>query len=87
MYYSFTIEQKLLLYLKKLNYKSYFSELFLLFSVRLHRTNEEKLLLITFFVTFNISFAHPKLLMDRDADTVLQIKQRICMTSVVKYQF
>jgi hypothetical protein len=51
----------------------------------MHRTNEEKLLLLIFFVTFNISFAHPKLLMDRDADTVLQIKQRICMTLVVKY--
>ena len=38
----------------------------------MHRTNEEKLLLLIFFVTFNISFAHPKLLMDRDADTVLQ---------------
>ena len=55
--------------------------------VKMHRTNEEKLLLIIFFVTFNISFAHPKLLMDRDADTVLQIKQRICMSSVVKYKF
>ena len=47
--------------------------------VRIHTTNEEKLFLITFFfhfVHFNVYFfGHQKLLMDHNADTVLQIKR------------